>query len=439
MGDGDQAPWKRLDPAAQGRFHALWWSDRAVLPEGDKSRPLIPCGNGRSDGDCCLAPGGTRLDTRGLDRLRHFDPVRGRIACEAGTRLGDLLDFLVPRGWTLPVVPGCPAITVGGAVAGDVHGTNHPTAGSFGNWVRQLELVRSDQRRWFCSAFENPDLFRATVGGLGLTGLILWADLELKPVRSPFLTRETLGCAGLAACLGLIREGGESWEYQQALVDVTARGRRLGRGLLTRANHTGPGRHPPPPPSREPLPRATVTPRFSLVQPWSGRLHFLLQHRPQPAGSVHYRSFFFAPEVWEYGPLRYDPQGFLHYHCLLPEATAEAGLGEVLERLAVSGRTAGPGRLGPFGANRTGGLLAFARPGFGLAVDLPNRGRATLDLLAELDRVVLAAGGVVEPSRDRQLDPSRFAAFFPGWETLLPYRDPAFASAFWRRVTGESS
>ncbi|MBF0623859.1 MAG: FAD-binding oxidoreductase [Magnetococcales bacterium] len=417
------------------RVHTLWWSDRALLPEDDAARPLIPYGNGRSGGDCCVAPGGgTRLDTRGLDRLRHFDPVRGRVACEAGTRLGDLLDFLVPRGWMLPVLPGSRRVTVGGAVAGDVHGANHPTAGGFGAWVRHLELLRGDGRRWFCSAFENPDLFRATVGGLGLTGVIVWVELELKAVRGPFLTRETVACSDLADALRLIRAGGERWEYLQAHVDVTVRGRRLGRGLVSRGQHAGPGRHPPPP--WETQRQVTITPQVNLMRPWVGRLYHRLHHRPQPAGSVHYRAFFFAADCWENWTRLYGPDGLLHYHGLVPEDQAVAGLGEILDRLAASGLAAAPGRLRRFGPNRTGGLLSFARPGFGLAVDLPNRGRATLDLLGELDRVVVAAGGTVEPGRDRRLDPAAFAAFFPQWDAMQPYRDPAFASAFWRRVAG---
>src|SRR6185437_3109384 len=148
---------------------------------------VLPFGNGRSYGDSCLNIGGALLQTRALDRFIRFDRDTGVLACEAGVLLAEILRLVVPAGWFLPVVPGTCYVTVGGAIANDVHGKNHHRAGTFGRHVRRLELLRSNGTRLSCSPTENPEWFAATVGGLGLTGVVTCAELQLRPISGPRL------------------------------------------------------------------------------------------------------------------------------------------------------------------------------------------------------------------------------------------------------------
>jgi FAD/FMN-containing dehydrogenase len=167
------------------------------FPAVPESVPLLPFGNGRSYGDCCLNPGGALVRMRRLDRFIRFDRESGILECEAGVLLEDILRVAVPAGWFLPVTPGTRLVTLGGAIANDVHGKNHHRAGTFGCHVRRLTLLRSDRGRLECSATENPDLFAATIGGLGLTGLILSAEIALRAIPGRWLEVESIPFAGI--------------------------------------------------------------------------------------------------------------------------------------------------------------------------------------------------------------------------------------------------
>ena len=224
--------WGRF-PAATQRVHHLEWR-HAGLPSGVRDEAtVLPFGNGRSYGDVCLNDGGALLDCAALDRVIAFDAQRGVLRAEAGMRLGDVLDVVVPRGWFLPVSPGTRFATLGGAIANDVHGKNHHTAGTFGRHVRAFELLRSDGETRLCTPDSTPDLFQATVGGLGLTGVMLWAEIQLHRIDSPFLDTETIRFGALREFFALASESDRHYDYTVAWVDCAARGESLGRGLFT--------------------------------------------------------------------------------------------------------------------------------------------------------------------------------------------------------------
>jgi hypothetical protein len=170
----------------------------APLPQTEPGKTVLPYGNGRSYGDSCLNTGGVLIDCRRLDRFISFDANAGVLRCEAGVLLADIVAVAVPRGWFLPVSPGTRFVTVGGAIANDVHGKNHHKAGTFGCYVRCFELLRSNGDRLLCSADENPDFFQATIGGLGLTGLVTWAEIQLKQVANAYIDQETIRFGDLA-------------------------------------------------------------------------------------------------------------------------------------------------------------------------------------------------------------------------------------------------
>src|SRR5262245_60435148 len=189
--------WGRYPSARQAAVPVHWRSDPLPRVHGT----LLPFGQGRSYGDCCLNDGGTLLETARLDRFIEFDAAGGVLRCEAGARLGEVLAFLVPRGFFLPVVPGTQFVSVGGAIANDIHGKNHFRAGTFGRHVARLEVLRSTGERTICSPEENADLFAATVGGLGLTGLVTWAEQKLQDRKSTRLNSSHLGISYAVFCL----------------------------------------------------------------------------------------------------------------------------------------------------------------------------------------------------------------------------------------------
>lgn len=206
-----------------------------ALPDGSAS--MLPYGNGRSYGDSNLNPDGALLPGRQLDRFIAFDPATGVLRCEAGVLLSEILRLVVPQGWFLPVTPGTQFVTVGGAIANDVHGKNHHVAGSFGNHVRCFELLRSDGTRRVCSLTEHADWFAATVGGLGLTGLITWAEVQLRRVANPFMVTESIRFRSLEEFFELSAASEADHEYTVSWIDCAFGGKRLGRGLFNRGNH----------------------------------------------------------------------------------------------------------------------------------------------------------------------------------------------------------
>lgn len=394
----------------------------------------LPRGNGRSYGDVCLNDGGTLLDVRGLDRFIAFDAAKGVLRVEAGVLLGTILELFVPRGWFLPVAPGTRLVTVGGAIANDVHGKNHHAVGSFGCQVRAFELLRSDGSRRVCTRAENPDWFAATIGGLGLTGAITWAELQLKSVAGAWLDTESVRYDRLDDFFRLSDESAHEWEFTVSWVDCAARGRTLGRGIFSRGNHASADAPEP----RDRRLRMPFTPPFSLVNAPTlhifNALHF---HRAPSAlrgARAHYRSWLFPLDGIADWNRIYGPRGFLQYQCVLPPTSARDGIRELLERIAASGQGSFLAVLKQFGAISSPGLLSFARAGTTLALDFAHRGRATLDLLERLDDTVAAAGGAVYPAKDARLSGERFRTYFPAWQRFQQFIDPAFSSGFWRRV-----
>jgi FAD/FMN-containing dehydrogenase len=432
----DYASWGRHPKLPQRAVRLNWRS--AGWPT--VAAPALPRGNGRSYGDSCLSDGGTLLDARGLDRFIAFDAVAGRLACESGVLLGDILDLVLPKGWFLPVVPGTRLVTVGGAIANDIHGKNHHARGSFGNHVTSLELLRSDGRRIVCGPTKEPEWFAATVGGLGLTGLITRAELQLIPVAGPWLEVETIRFANLDAFFALAAEADRSHEYTVAWIDCLARGRYLGRGLFYRATHApDPNNGRIPPPSR--TVRIPIAPPVSVFNAATLRpLNALYYLRPRPRRTVqHYLPYFFPLDsTLEWNRL-YGPLGFLQHQCVVPHPAAPTSVAAILDEVATSGTGSLLAVLKTFGTVASRGWLSFPRPGTTLALDFPFRGQETLALLDRIDRIVMAAGGRVYPAKDARMSGDVFRQSFPRWVEVEAMRDPGIASAFWRRVTADAA
>ncbi|HPE72423.1 MAG TPA: FAD-binding oxidoreductase [Candidatus Competibacter sp.] len=432
---------ERADTLSWGRYpHTrqtmIRCHDRhAVLPATE--RLLLPFGNGRSYGDSCLNDGGTLLHARGLDRFVAFNPQAGVLHCEAGVLLSEILELVVPQGWFLPVTPGTQFVTVGGAIANDVHGKNHHRAGTFGAQVRAFELLRSDGSRRRCSPTENPDWFTATVGGLGLTGLIVWAEIQLRRIANSWITSETIRFHDLDEFFAMSAASDRDYEYTVAWLDCSSGGAALGRGLFIRGNHAPALCAARPRPSAGRL-NVPFVPPFSLINRWSLRAFNTVYYHRQWGDAVrrimHYAPFFYPLDRVRAWNRIYGRSGFLQYQCAIPTALGHAAIREVLERIARSGTGSVLAVLKIFGAVPAVGWLSFPRPGVTLALDFPNRGPATFKLLDALDAVVATAGGAVYPAKDARMSGARFREFFPQWHHFSEYIDPQFSSSFWRRV-----
>lgn len=430
--------WGRYPPQARQTAVRLRWRDEPLPSEVEQGASLLPYGNGRSYGDSCLNDGGVLLDTRGLDRFIRFDTAAGLLCCESGVLLSTILDFIVPRGWFLPVTPGTKYVTVGGAIANDVHGKGHHRQGTFGCHVRRFELLRSNGSRLVCSPHENGEWFRATIGGLGLTGVIVWAEIALKRIVNPHLDCETVRCRNLEEFLDLFGESDRDYEYTVGWLDCLARGASLGRGLLMRANHAGEGCPIRPRPPRRLL-SVPAQPPVSLVNGLTLRVFNRLYYHRYLAGRrrsvVHYERFFYPLDsICDWNRI-YGPRGFLQYQCVVPVAERQEPVRELLRRIAIGGTGSFLTVLKVFGDRRSPGLLSFPRPGVTLALDFPNKGQSTLRLLESLDEIVRQAGGAVYPAKDARMSAESFRHYYPDWKEMRDYVDPRFSSSFWRRVT----
>jgi len=429
--------WGRYPRAIQEAVRVRW--RHADLPlEGFPDRTFLPYGNGRSYGDSCLNDGGVLLDMRGLDRFIRFDAASGVLRCEAGVLLSEVLELIVPRGWFLPVLPGTKFVTVGGAIANDVHGKNHHRAGTFGCHVRSFELLRSDGTRRLCSPDQSAELFRATIGGLGLTGTILWAELALRPVSGPLVDSEVLRFGSLDEFFPLSEESDRTFDYTVAWVDGLARGRALGRGLFLRGNHSdakAEGRAV----SRGCRLRFRVEPPVPLVHRATMRvfnaLHYRRHFRKKRKRTLPYEAFLHPLDAIGRWNRVYGRRGFLQYQCVLPHGPGRDASGEILRQVADSDSGSFLAIAKVFGDLPSPGLLSFPRPGITLALDFPHRGRTTLDLLDRLDEVVRQAGGALYPAKDARMRGEDFRRTFQEWRAVQALKDPRFSSSFWRRVT----
>jgi len=407
------------------------------FPDISPGTSVLPYGNGRSYGDSCLNVGGALLQTRSLDRFIAFDTESGSLVCESGVLLADILRVAVPRGWFVPVTPGTQFVTVGGAIANDVHGKNHHHTGTFARHVRRLELLRSDGQRIECSASENSEWFAATVGGLGLTGAITQAEIQLRRIAGPLMDVETIRFQNLDEFLALCAESDQDFEYTVAWIDCLEQGRQLGRGLLQRANHIeSPSTDLRPRPRQRSVP---FTPPFSLVNAASLRVfNAAYYHRQRGARNRRISRFepFFYPldNVLHWNRL-YGPRGFYQYQCVIPSAGGRDAAEALLKTIARSGLGSMLAVLKLFGALSSPGMLSFPRQGITLALDFPNRGERLERLFKELDHIVQSAGGRLYPAKDGRMPGSLFRSGYPRWTEFTRFIDPRCSSSFWRRVT----
>lgn len=436
MAETRYTSWGRLPHPPPSRVVPLHWTDR--LPDFAALAPVLAYGQGRSYGDVSLNAGGTLLPTAGLGRVLAFDAGAGVLRAEAGATLADVLARVVPHGWFLPVTPGTRFVSLGGAVANDVHGKNHHRAGTFGRFVTAMGLARSSGEMLALTP-DGPhaELFRATVGGLGLTGLITWVELRLVPIRSDEIVQTAVRFASLEEFFPLSDAASARSPYVVAWVDAL---RPEGRGVLFEGAHArprGPGRPlrtVPPPRLALPADAPPGLLRAGAVRAFNAAYYARAPRRPTRR-RLHFAPFFYPLDALGAWNRAYGRRGFYQYQCVVPHRDSHEAVRALLGRVAAAGAGSFLAVLKVFGDVPSPGLMSFPRPGVTLALDVPNAGEETLRLLRSLDDLVAEAGGRVYPAKDAAMTPQAFQRFFPEWEEFARHADPAFASSFWRRVT----
>lgn len=393
-------------------------------------------GLGRSYGDVCLTKNGTMLVSTGINRLIEFEPQEGTIVAEAGITLDEILHLITNKGWFLPVVPGTRYITLGGAVANDIHGKNHHQVGSFGNYVKRFGLLRSNGENLTCSEDLNKDLFHATIGGLGLTGVITWVEISLSPIKSKFIEISTERFEHIQDYWIVNKELEKDWEYTVAWIDCLSNEKKLGRGVFLSGQHTEETT------SHINYKDRKITfpfePPFSFVNNLSGKLVNTLYYRinsSKKSSIKHYQPFMFPLDAVNKWNRVYGRKGFFQYQCVFPPEVSEYGVKEVLKIIRKGNQKSYLGVVKNFGNIESKGILSFARPGTTLALDFRNKGQETLNLFQQLDSVVAQLKGALYPAKDARMSGEMFRASFPRYEEFLKFVDPKFSSSFWERVS----
>lgn len=427
--------WGRYPKASHKEVYRVFWKDE--LPDFKKiDGSILPVGCLKSYGDSCLNDGENLLDMRGINRFIEFDSENGIITCEAGTTLAEILDFAVPKGWFLASTPGTKHITVGGAIANDVHGKNHHKGGTFGCHLLEFELIRTDGEKFICSPHQNTELFAATIGGLGLTGIITWARFKLQKCPSPFIAMESIKFNSVEEFFEINEESEKNFDYTVSWVDTTATGANLGRGLYNRGNHASPDEYELlNNKKREPLPFPFDYPFINnLSVNIFNILYYNKQIYKKEKQLVHYNPFFYPLDAVNNWNKAYGKNGFLQYQFVVPFGKDLTTIKKIMQIISESGLSSFLTVLKTFGKVKSPGLMSFPREGITMAVDFRIT-RKTLDVLNECDKIVRSAGGVLYPAKDARMSGEDFRYFYPQWEELAKLKDPKISSSFWRRVT----
>ncbi len=406
---------------------------------------LIARGQGRSYGDAALNLNGRVLLTERVNRLLEFDPVRGILRAEAGATLAEILDVIVAKGWFLPVTPGTKYVSLGGCVAADVHGKNHHLDGSFGDFVLAMEVVLADGSRVICTPDANPAIFWASVGGMGLTGIIGEVTLKLIPIQNAFMKVRHQRAGNLEQLFALLQNPDGDERYSVAWIDSMASGSELGRGVAMYGHHAEMAEMPDHFHTSGKSGRICSIPfdfpafalnRFSLSA--FNSLYFKREGSRQHPFRSGYDSFFYPLDAIANWNRMYGARGFVQYQCVLPEATSFEGVRRLLEELSGSRRPSFLAilkRLGPQGK----GLLSFPMAGYTLALDLPIRDQGLFELLNKLDEIVLQYAGRVYMAKDARMSADSFRAMYPRYQEWLEVKnaidpDNRFSSSLSRRL-----
>ncbi len=382
----------------------------------------LPVGNGCSYGDAALSAGGTRIQPVGSGQL-HSDTKNGTVWVSASMPLSELLPQLSIRGWTLPVVPGVLSATVGGMVASDVHGKNHLHRGSFGNSVETLELILTDGQKIKCSRETEPDIFRATLGGMGLTGIVTSVLLRLVRRSAAIAEVAVTPTEDLEQTLQTLEKVAVDSEHSSAWVDFSLKSQNPGRGVITGGNlipvseesETYQLWQPCSGPEFPPLP----TPGEKLVF-WHNRFYHLLARRTSRVSYWPLEKLFFPLEAWSSWQKVYEPAGFHQHQSLIPEEAGLSAVKSLFQLVSKGGISPTLVVIKRMGEGRGG--LSFPAPGWTVSMDFAH-GPEVLALLGRLNQFTVEAGGRVYLSKDSTLSAELMRQMYPDLGSFMEVRN----------------
>jgi FAD/FMN-containing dehydrogenase len=408
--------------------------DRAddVFP---RDRFGIVYGNGRSYGDVCLNPSGIVWRTDHLDHIIDFDVDKGVIKCEAGILISNLQRLISTSGWLLPVSPGTQFITLGGAIANDVHGKNHHIFGSFGNNVLSLTLLRSNGEVISCSDKNNSNYFYATIGGIGLTGIIIDVTLKLKFISSVYLYVEKHAFYSLEEFMVLSDKLEKNFEHVVGWLDHS--NRKLCRGFITASKETDEIKTL----IRKKRPFSIKYPfkhSFSIINPFIVKcfnwLYFHLNTLTSMASVQHYEDVLYPLDYIKNWNMIYGKKGFYQYQFVVPKKNAIEAISYILERIRISNQGSFLSVIKSFSSIKSKGMLSFPREGVTFALDFPNRGSKSLKLLSDLDKIVCKYNGSIYLAKDARMPKSVFQKGYPEYKKFKKYTDHYMQSLLSKRL-----
>ena len=412
-----------------------------VKRQGDS---VLGVGLGRSYGDSGLPVTGSRaLKMTSLTNVIAFDSESGWIECEAGVSIYQLIQHFLPLGFFPPVVPGTQFVTLGGALCNDIHGKNHHQDGTFADHVRDVEVLTANGEVIVCDAEQNSEFFWATVGGLGLTGMILSLKLKLTRVGGPGIEMESIRVRDLDHFFEVSAESG-SFTHTVSWIDCVAQGAQLGRGIFMRGRHS----HDQPKPRLLGRVAASISPLLKvpfsmpnwLLNPLTIRTFNELYFRKHPQGllsqTTHYEPFFFPLDFVRDWNRIYGGRGFLQYQLVVPNEPDHRAIRTILEEISKTGMGSFLAVIKEFGHLQHGGL-SFPRPGVTLALDFPHYGQPLFELFNRLDRIVMDVGGRVYLGKDARLPKEHFQEMYPEWQEWLEVKEKWDPQGLFRSTMSE--
>ncbi len=400
-----------------------------------KKRSTLAYGNGRSYGDSCLASSSNVIKMTGLKKIIDFDRNKGVIKVEPGITIEEILAITVPVGWFLATTPGTKYATIGGAIANDVHGKNHHSKGSFGCYVLRMGLIRSDSGEQICSRSENQDLFQATIGGLGLTGLISWTEIKLTKASSSFINVKTKPFNSLREFFEISKNNDQKHEFCVAWIDCLS---NSNRGIYFLGNFSNNKKLKLAQKTKLTIP---LMPPFCLINKFSTKIFntiYFRHHAKERSFETLYQDFFYPLDKIKNWNRIYGKKGFQQYQCLIPKENAEIALTKILKTIRESKSGSFLSVLKNFGSIKSPGLLSFPAEGTTLALDFPQK-RNLSNIFDELDKIVVKYQGKIYPAKDAHMSATHFQRFYPNWSRLEELRDRSLNSIFWQRVTKKTN
>lgn len=399
---------------------------------------VIARGNGRCYGDASLSE--HIFSTKRLNKFISFDRLNGIIECESGVLLSQILEIIVPQGYFLYVTPGTKFISVGGAIASDVHGKNHHAEGCFSEYVEAFSLLNENSEVITCSRTENTDKFWATIGGMGLTGIILSAKFKLKNIETAYIRQESIKAQNLDEIFKLFEES-ESWTYNVAWIDCLQTGKNIGRSILMRGEHAFKHELPkklqqnPLRLKQKFIPKVPFYFPDFMLNKWSVRLfnylYFNKQKRKEIKNFVDYETFFYPLDVVNDWNKIYGKKGFIQYQMVIPKAQGKEGMRKILDTIAKSGNGSFLAVLKLFGKENPLAYNAFPLEGYTLALDFKVNSKLT-KLVADLDEIVEKFGGRIYLTKD-SMSKSSLTNY------LQNVQNPKFVSMQHKRIISNSN